>query len=49
MLSRIGMHTNVIQMYAAVIDVEESECYPTTTCKLMIELAERKKDVSLLS
>lgn len=42
MLARLGPHANVIQMYGAVIDYQESELHPTRIYKLMMELAERK-------
>lgn len=41
LLSRLGLHSNVIQMYGAVIDEQESEFQPTKVYKLMMELAER--------
>ncbi len=42
MLQRL-VHVNIIQMYGAVMDKEKSGYYhPTSRCKLMMELAERK-------
>ena len=42
MLARLRHHENVIQMFGAVVDNEQSEFHPTRMYKLMMELAERK-------
>lgn len=42
LLSRLGPHENVIQMYGAVLDCEEHAFLPNRMYKLMMELAERK-------
>ena len=42
MLAHLGPHSNVIQMYGAVLDTQELLFHPTRICKLMMELAERK-------
>ena len=42
LLSRLGPHTNVIQMYGAVLDCQEHEFLPTRIFKLFMELSQRK-------
>ncbi len=42
LLSRLGPHVNVIQMYGAVLDCEEHAFVPARVYKLMMELSERK-------
>ena len=45
LLSKLGLHNNVIQMYGAVIDEQDSDFQPTKVYKLMMELAERKNNM----
>lgn len=42
LLSKLGEHNNVIQMYGAVLDEQESEFQPPRVYKMMMELAERE-------
>ena len=42
LLSKLGEHDNVIQMYGAVLDEQESDFQPPRVYKMMMELAERE-------
>lgn len=42
LLSRLGEHDHVIQMYGAVLDKQEFEFQPPRVYKMMMELAERE-------
>ena len=53
LLSKLGEHDNVIQMYGAVLDEQESDFQPPRVYKMMMELAEhesrREEDLERLS
>ena len=47
LLSQLGPHKNIIQMYGAVLDIQKHTSLPNKIYKLMMELAECKHNYSI--